>query len=132
MRSAEAKEKHRLYMIEWRRTHREDYLEQQKKYRETHKEKISECHKKYYQENKEKCNEAKRKWKHEHKEDALKRKYSNYDQTRNGRNRGKRWQKWEEDLVINSNKSDRELSEILGRGALAIQIKRSRLIDRGM
>jgi hypothetical protein len=37
------------------------------------------------------------------------------------------WTIQEMDLILNSDKSDVELSEILKRSALAIQIKRSRL-----
>ena len=68
------------------------------------------------------------------KNKALARKYRNHQRKMNygkGRKSDKnRWQEWtteDMNLLMNSNKTDRELSVAIGRSVQAIQIKRSRL-----
>lgn len=53
-----------------------------------------------------------------------------YKATENARNKGKRWTKDEDKLVIEHSVSDRELSREIGRSMKAIQMRRAKIKNR--
>jgi hypothetical protein len=54
---------------------------------------------------------------------------NNYDQTRGGYKSGKRWSYKDEENLLCSRSTDRQLSKLIGRSVQAIQLKRVRMND---
>lgn len=70
-------------------------------------------------------------WRKQHPEYRNTSKKRYYDKTVNGMNSGNEWTEEEISMILNKGcLTDMELSEVLGRGVRAIQVKRSRLLAR--
>ena len=68
-------------------------------------------------------------WRLQHPQKRNEWRKRNYSKTQNAKNSYKRWSQDEEELIVNSNLTDFELSQQMGRSVQSIQVRRCRLIN---
>lgn len=68
-------------------------------------------------------------WRLQHPQKRNEWRKRNYSKTQNAKNGYKRWSPDEEELVVNSNLTDFELAQQIGRSVQSIQVKRCKLVN---
>lgn len=68
-------------------------------------------------------------WRLQHPQKRNEWRKRNYSKTQNAKNNYKRWSPDEEELIINSNLTDFELSQQIGRSVQSIQVRRCKLLN---